>query len=194
MRVSFKSIIDLTMQTPKPDFHRLYSQIASTGLRHAPIDEDVRAAVNTGSPLVVEALIESKKLTEKERKDLATSGLHAWASNPLASRQAPEIVRTLIKHGAEPLKGDAQGMSVLDKTGPMLDRMRAEEAKLKSNPKARVSSPMTSTLLLERCMDTIRKSLGPDKPINIDGWREGRVRQGPGTVVPSLQSRRGPSV
>lgn len=190
MRVSFKSIIDYTLQSKHPDFRNLSSQLARTGRHHAPTHEDARAAVASGSPEVVDALVGAASLSQEERTNLATKALQAWADNPLASRQAPAIVQALLKHGADPTQKNGQGHSALDKTMPMVSRLWAEEANRTGHRKGTTLPPAASGTLLAQCVSNLRVAAGLGGPANLDSWRQGRdLGRGSGLPHPG----RGPS-
>lgn len=177
MRVSFKSIIELSLQSPHPNFKQLSVQLARTGMHHAPTIEDARAAVDSGNPQVVEALLGASKLSQEDRKNLATSALQRWADNPLASRQAPSIVQALLKHGADPMQKDAQGYSALDKTMSMVSHLWAEEPKRTGQRKGTTLPPAASGTLLAQCVSSLRMAARLQGPVNLDRWPQNRSHQ-----------------
>lgn len=188
MSVSFRALIEHARQDATPDFPALAQQLHRTGKHHTPGTDDIHAAVASGDAGVVAAVVGAQALTDPQRKALATEGLQAWASNPLASRQAPSIVQVLLSQHADPAAKDARGMTVLDKTLPMLSRIWEEEAK-PVKPGGRPRGPTGSGTLLGQSLAQIHSALGLEKPIDLDRWRQGR-----GGAAPSVRPSRGPAL
>lgn len=184
MSVSFRALIEHARQDAKPDLATLARQPHRTGKHHTPSTEDIHAAVASGDAGVVAAVVGAQALTDPQRKALATEGLQAWASNPLASRQAPSIVEVLLSQQADPTAKDTRGMTVLDKTLPMLSRIWEEEAK-PVKPGGRPRGPTGSGTLLGQSLALIHTALGLERPVNLEHWRSRRsIPSSSGTLIP----------
>lgn len=187
MSVSFRALIEHARQDATPDFPALAQQLHRTGKHHVPGTQDIQAAVACGDAGVVAAVVGAQALTNPQRKALATEGLQAWASNPLASRQAPSIVQVLLSQHADPAAEDARGMTVLDKTLPMLSRIWEEETK-PVKPGGRPLGPTGPGTLLGQSLAQIHSALGLDKPVDLEHWREGRASKPSTQTPPRLSS------
>lgn len=107
-------------------------QVKTAVLHHAPNSETIKKSISLDIPEATAALLDSKKITEETRQQLATIGLQEWIKNPFILKNGPTLVSSLLTKGGDPYKqqaGFTEG-SIVQKLGYMLGLQEKEQANL----------------------------------------------------------------
>lgn len=152
----------------------LEQQIKTTAKHHAPNLDTVLRAVELGDGGVVRALLGSDKLSEVERKQMATTALLAWSNNPLASRQPEALFAALVEQGADLSAKVGRNPSIAELVGERLGRIEGNERRMKVAGKLKFSTAPCK--ILTQCWAAMEAS-----GANLDDAR--RVREKSGRLV-----------
>lgn len=110
----------------------LINQTKTAAQHHAPNAETIKKSIRLDIPEVTAALLDSKKITEETRQELATIGLQEWIKNPFVLKNGPSLVSSLLIKGGDPYKqhGGFTEDSIVQKLGFMLGSQEKEQANL----------------------------------------------------------------
>lgn len=146
----------LTRDLRSSSLTQLQQQIQTTAKHHAPSRDAILRAVELGDAGVVRAMLGSEKLDNAERKQLATEGLMAWNSNPLASRQPELLFAVLVEQGGDLAAKTGRAPSVAESVGERLGRIEGNERRMKVAGKLKFNTAPCK--ILTQCWATMAAS------------------------------------
>lgn len=160
----------------------------------APDEDDAREAVRWGNVSALNVLLEAPAAAPHQRQAVALAAWWQLASDPLAVRQAADVVATLLTHAVPPDARDARGQTFAERVAAPLGRIEAEEAQVRNR---RPSAADTGAGIRLRAVWQRLAAGGADlrsaqalraQPLpSLDLWR--RQRSTPEPVAPGRPSR-----